>query len=164
MKKLVIFLFLLAFCLSGCKDKEVISCPADESEKIAVKGNTEKTLTVVENSVTRLGENVSFEISKTDADIISQVISEGTFTENAPDCINDYQINLGGHLYYYHTSCGTFTKVELHKDPPYSRIEPENKNQYIKLNEENKEKVNGILENYFGEVVELCHGLKKLQQ
>lgn len=66
------------------------------------------------------------------ATVLEEILKTGEWSEGTADCLNDFRVTLEGKTYYYHASCGTFNDNEG--------------NRSLTLDDEEREKVNGILE------------------
>ncbi len=111
-----------------------------------------KEIEVWENTVRKIGdENLKFpvELSDEDAKTLSQIIENGAWeSSDSYDCPSDYSINLRGFISYYHSECGTFTKIALPDNPYISSIKQDVDITLFILSEEDKTAVNEMLEKY----------------
>lgn len=108
-------------------------------------------LEVIENSAAEIGREtfkLAVEISEKDANILSQIINSYTWEEEPANCENDCVINLKGHIIYYHSDCGTFSKYNLAEMSTYSAKVQEVNGKSLMLSEEDRTAVNTILQKY----------------
>ncbi len=147
MKKSVVILlaFLLSIFLFSC-DKGTNDIVNDVTEIIATAINSgssrynEVRISPLEDSKS------SVTLTQSEAEEVAGIILNGdSKTEEVnPDCLIDYSITISGDEYSYHTSCGTLQKKQGLKF------------EIIELKEEEKEKLNGIIANYYAYYTNFC--------
>lgn len=112
----------------------------------------DSTIAVTHNTVCEIGKGsmkTAVEISDEDASALWEILTVGTWDESGTsDCLSNISLNLGGHLYQYHSDCGTFNKYDLGSLSYYSSQLPDDLGKSLKLTEEERITVNGILEKY----------------
>lgn len=114
-------------------------------------GDIDATTSTIENTVTEIGKDDfcrSVELSTNDVGVIEEIINNGTWIVATPKCIMNCAINLEGRLYYYHSDCGTLEEMDLSKMSYLSSMTAEDCNRSLRLTEDEKDKVNSILERY----------------
>ncbi len=139
-KSVVIFLaFMLSLFLFAC-DSETNDIVRDITEVIAETAVESISTSYYEVRISLIDAPESPEtLTQREAGEVAKIILNGAEkTEEAnPDCLTDYKIIVNGREYSYHSSCGTLQK----KQGTEFLI--------IKLNDNEKEKLNGIITNYF---------------
>ena len=88
------------------------------------------------------------EMTKEDAQSLRQLVDGVEWTEGTSDCLSDWALNLGGHLIYYHSECGTFNEPNLYTMSTISSKEPENVGRCYSLTEEEQDLVESLLKKY----------------
>jgi len=135
------------------QESDIVGCQGElETTKCFpdLEGNKFK---VTEFSVFELGKGTlkrAVNISAIDALKITDLLCQNGeyWTDGASDCMTDCAINIKGILYYYHSDCGTFIKINLADATIYSHVEPQNNGKSLILSESDRETVNGIIEKY----------------
>lgn len=140
-------------CNVGCHKTE-----EDISDIQKAKEKNKITIPVMENTVTSIGKGVFYgetELSASDADVISGIIANGSFSdEGITDCSNDFCINLKGRWLYYHSECGTFNEYNIADLSYMSSKKAEINGKNMTVSESERLTVNAILEKYAGKDIE----------
>ncbi len=132
---------------------DIIGCPNELVTTECFPDLEENTFKVTEFSVFELGKGTlkrAVNISAIDALKITDLLYQNGeyWTDGTSDCLTDCAINIKGFLYYYHSECGTFIKLNLADAAIFSHVEPQDNGKSLTLSESDRETVNGILEKY----------------
>lgn len=69
----------------------------------------EKAVGSISGTITRIGEEKSYDLTEEEVNIITDIIEKGVWsTEGTADCANDCKLIIGERTYDYHSECGTF--------------------------------------------------------
>ncbi len=144
MKKLIalVLAFVCMLGLVGCSDNQVQ--PED-------KTSDTHTLEVTENSVAEIGREtfkLPVEISKEDANTLSQILNNSSWTEETTDCESNCVINLKGYWSYYDSNSGILNRYNLKEMSVYSSKVQEVSGKSLILSSEDRITVNAILQKY----------------
>ncbi len=147
MKKsvVILFVFILSLFLFAC-NKEATDTLTDVTKIIATAINSGSNR-YNEVRIRPLEDRESaVTLTQSEAEEVAGIILNGeSKTEEVnPDCLIDYLIIISGDEYSYHSSCGTLQKKQGLKF------------EIIELKEEEKEKLNGIIANYFEYYTNFC--------
>lgn len=102
-------------------------------------------------TVTEIGRgklSPDIELSRVDAKVIFNILDGGVWEKVDTECTRDCKVVINGVLYYYHSECGAFFRPNLAEYTTSSFKKTENPGESLKLSDEPKAEVNGILEKY----------------